>query len=259
MIDLTIKGRIASCLMLAPPVNAISESFLEAFQETLDRIERNPEVHVLVIRSGLKHFCAGADLTTVRQFFQFQDGAQRMVAFVRKFHELFNRIEALPLVTVAVIQGVALGGGLELALSCDLRITSDDAEVGMPEARLGMIPGAGGTQRLTKLCGVGVASKLILSAEILSGREAADCGIAQWSVPTGRLDSKAEEISERIASLSRDALAASKDCIRAYHRPDVDGFERELEKPLILMETSDSLERIAKFFADREATGARRP
>jgi enoyl-CoA hydratase len=245
--------------MQAPPVNAISELFLDSFQKALDRIERAPEVHVLVIRSGLKHFCAGADLLTVRKLFHLEDGAERMVSFVRKFHELFNRIEALPFVTVAVIHGVALGGGLELALSCDLRITSEDAQIGMPEARLGMIPGAGGTQRLTKLCGVGVASKLILTAEILSGREAFGCGIAQWAVAAEQLDAKAEEISERIAGLSQMALAAAKDCIQAYHRPDVDGFERELEKPLTLMEDPDSLERIANFFAQRKATvGTRR-
>lgn len=253
MINLEVRGRVATCTMAAEPVNAISEAFLHSFQEALDRIESGPPVNLLVIRSGLKHFCAGADLATVRDLFNFRDSANRMVAFVRKFHRLFDRIESLPFVTLAVIDGVAMGGGMELALSCDLRIASDDAQIGMPEARLGMIPGAGGTQRLTRLCGPGVAARLILSAEIISGLEASQCGVVQWSVPSGSLNAKVDEISHRIDGLSHMALIAAKDCIRAYHRKDVDGFERELEKPLTLMRDSDSLARITAFFSRGKA------
>lgn len=248
MIELELHGRYALCTMSAPPVNAIDERFMEAFHAKLDALETGA-VNLLVIQSTLKVFCAGAHLGRIRQFFGARDGAAAMVEYVRGFHRLFDRIESLPCVTLAAINGVAMGGGLELALSCDLRLAAETATFGLPEARVGMIPGAGGTQRLTRLCGPGIAARIILAAETVTAREARELGLVQWTCASEALEAKWREIARSITDLSPNALTAAKDCLRAYYQPGVDGFARELEKPLQLMSDPESRRRIAAFFS----------
>jgi enoyl-CoA hydratase/carnithine racemase len=247
MIDLEFEGRFAICTMNAAPVNAIDERFMASFHARLDAVEA-AKSHVLLIRSALKVFSAGAHLGRIRAFFGEAEGPRAMVEYVRGFHQLFDRIEALPCVTLACIKGAALGGGLELALSCDLRIAADSARLGLPEAEVGMIPGAGGTQRLTRLCGPGVASRMILAADVVDGKEAAELGLVQWACGAEDLDARATGIARRISGLARNALLAAKDCLRGYYEPGIDGFARELEKPLLLMRDPEAVERIGKFF-----------
>ena len=255
MIDLTVAGGFATLTMSRPPVNAINHAFLAAFAQCLDALEGRSDVTMVVIRSDQRCFCAGADLSLISDFFAASDGADHMVSYVRKFHELFRRIELLPAVTMAMLGGPALGGGLELALSCDLRLATSSAKLGLPEARVGMIPGAGGTQRLTRLCGIGTASRLILTGEIVDGNEAERIGLVQWSVPDAELAQRSAEVIARVCSLARPALQAAKDCLAAYFDPMLDGYARELEKPLHLMKTMEARERIAQFLsgAAREA------
>ncbi len=155
-----------------PPVNAISEEWVRAFDAKLDDLARGPRFTVLHIRSEQKVFCAGADLKEVQERMDAADGPDRMYSYVAGIQRLYARIERLPQVTLAEIGGAAMGGGFELALACDLRIAANEAKVGLPEVRLGLIPGAGGTQRLTRLCGPALASRLILGAEILDGAAA---------------------------------------------------------------------------------------
>lgn len=248
MIRTEREGAVATLTLSRPPVNAIDPAFVSALEGALDAVEAMRPT-LVVIRSDRKCFCAGADLGLIRGFFDAADGTERMVAYVRTLHAVFDRLEALPAVTLAVIDGPALGGGLELALACDLRIASTRARLGLPEAQVGMIPGAGGTQRLTRLCGPGVSSRLILGGEVLGGADAARLGIVQWAAETGELETRVAEISDRISGLSRQALAASKDCIAAWSDPQVDGFAREIEKPLEIMPTREARERVERFFA----------
>lgn len=247
MIRFTIEGAIGTVTLARPPVNAIDHAFVAAFHAALDEAERAAPT-VLVIRSRQKAFCAGADLSLIAGFFDAPDGVALMEDYVRSLHGLFDRIEAFQAVTLAVIDGAALGGGLELALACDLRAVATRAQIGLPEARVGMIPGAGGTQRLTRLCGAGVSARLILGGEVVDGAEAARLGIAQWAAEADALDGLASEIAARTAGLSRQALLASKDCIAAWHDPEIDGFAREIEKPRALMPTAEARERVLGFF-----------
>jgi enoyl-CoA hydratase len=247
MVELKLDGRLGVCTMNAAPVNAIDERFMDSFHAKLDEAEA-AKLNVLVIRSALKVFCAGAHLGRIQKFFGEAEGPREMVEYVRGFHTLFDRIESLPCVTLACVNGAALGGGLELALSCDLRIAASTARLGLPEAEVGMIPGAGGTQRLPRLCGPGVASRLILAADVVDGREAAELGLVQWACAADELEARSADIALRISGLSRNALLAAKDCLRAYYEPGVDGFARELEKPVALMRDPEAQERIAKFF-----------
>jgi len=249
MIRTEIAGGVVTLRMARPPVNAFNPALVCAFQTALDTVEQASDVQLLVIDSDERAFCAGADLNLIQGFFASADGAQRMVEYVTTLHALFDRIESLPIVTLAVMRATALGGGLELALACDLRLAAADARFGLPEARVGMIPGAGGTQRLTRLCGPGIAARLILAAEVVQGDEAQRLGLVQWSVPPVAIDARVRDIARSVCGLSAPALAAAKDCIQAATDPDVDGYARELDKPAGLMATPEARERIAAFFA----------
>jgi enoyl-CoA hydratase/carnithine racemase len=156
-------------------------------------------------------------------------------------------------VTIAEIGGAALGGGLELALACDLRIAAVEAKLGLPEARLGLIPGAGGTQRLTRLCGRPAAQRLILGAEVIDGATACDLGVVQWAVPRAELRERAAELARRVAALPLGALAASKACIAAAGEPGTGGYSLELEATRRLLTEPETRRRVEAFLAGASA------
>src|SRR5450755_513264 len=168
----TTSDAVTTLTLSHPPLNAISEEWVRSFEAKLDELARGPRFTVLHIRSEQKVFCAGADLKEVRARMDAADGPDRMYVYVAGIQRLYARIEQLPQVVLAEIGGAAMGGGLELALACDLRIAAAEVKLGLPEARLGLLPGGGGTQRLTRLCGAALAARLILGAEILDGMAA---------------------------------------------------------------------------------------
>jgi enoyl-CoA hydratase len=249
MIKLTHAASIATLTLSRPPVNAISDDLIKLFDARLDEIDARPDCKVVHLRSDQKVFCAGADLTEVRARFDAPDGAERTDDYVARLQRLYGRLEQLPQVTLAEIGGAAVGGGLELALACDLRILAAGAKVGLPEARLGLIPGGGGTQRLTRLCGRAVAARLIFGAEILDGADAVRLGVGQWAVPDAELATRACEIAQRIAALPAAALTASKKCIAAADEPGERGYSIEREETRRLSANPETRERVAAFFA----------
>jgi enoyl-CoA hydratase len=240
---------IATLSMCRPPVNAISEAWLHAFTAELDRIEAVKPCKVLHIRSDHTVFCAGADLDEIRARMDMPDGADRMYAYVAGIQRLYARIERLPLVTLAEIGGAAMGGGLELALACDLRIAANEAKLGLPEARLGLIPGAGGTQRLTRVAGAAVAARLILTAEVVEGATARELSVVQWSAPRPELAAHAREIALRAASLPSSALSAAKACLGIPSHPPHDGYAQELEFTRLLLTEPETRGRVGAFLA----------
>jgi enoyl-CoA hydratase/carnithine racemase len=172
-----------------------------------------------------------------------------MRRYVVRLQQLYDRLENLPQVTLAEIGGAAMGGGLELALACDLRIAALDAKIGLPEARLGLIPGGGGTQRLTRLCGRAVALRLILTAEIIDGAEALRLGIAQWAAPRSEIVARTKGIANRIAALPGPALRASKSCIAAASEPGEAGYVDEMNETRLLSTNPETRERVQAFLA----------
>jgi enoyl-CoA hydratase/carnithine racemase len=240
---------VTTLTMRRPPVNAISEAWLDAFSAELDAIEAARACTVLHIRSDQKAFCAGADLEEIRARMEVRDGPDRMYAYVANIQRLYARIEKLPFVTLAEIGGAALGGGLELALACDLRIAANEAKLGLPEARLGLIPGAGGTQRLTRTCGPAIAARLILTAEVLDGAGAAALGVVHWAVPRSELAQRACDVALRTASLPAGALAASKACLAAAARQEREGYVQELEFTRMLLTEPETRRRVEAFLA----------
>jgi enoyl-CoA hydratase len=249
MITLEVADSVATLTLRRPPVNAISNELIKLFEERLDEIEAQPDCKVVHLRSGQKVFCAGADLNEVRQRFDAPDGSERTYHFVSDLQQLYDRIERLPQVTLAEIAGAAMGGGLELALACDLRIIASDARVGLPEIGLGLIPAGGGTQRLTRLCGRAIAARLIFGAEVLVGADAVELGLAQWAAPRADIAARACEIVQRIASFPVVALRSSKKCIAAANHPDDRGYATERETTRRLSGNPETRARVAAFLA----------
>jgi len=260
MFTLAISGAVATLTLSRSPVNAISDEWVRLFDSHLDRLDAS--IAVLHIRSDQKVFCAGADLKEMRGRMDMADGPDRMYAYVAGIQRLYFRIEALPQVVLAEIGGAAMGGGFELALACDLRIAANEAKVGLPEARLGLIPGAGGTQRLTRLFGPALSKRLILGAEVLDGAAAAALGLVHWSAPRAELPARASEIAKRIAELPQAALAACKACIAAACEPGRGGYTDELDFTRSLLSNAETQRRVKAFLAgepsaERKAGAAR--
>jgi enoyl-CoA hydratase/carnithine racemase len=249
MFALTVADTIATLTLSRPPVNAINDKWVELFGQKLDELAARPDWKILHLRSDQEVFCAGADLNQVRGNFHAVNGPDRMYSYVAGIQRLYTRIERLPQVTLAEIGGTAMGGGLELALACDLRIAAIEAKLGLPEIRLGLIPGAGGTQRLTRLCGRGVSARLILGAEAVDGTTAAALGVVQWAVARTELGARASEIARRVAALPAAALAAAKTCISAAGEPGRGGYFDELEATRRLLCSDETRGRVEAFLA----------
>jgi enoyl-CoA hydratase/carnithine racemase len=248
-------GRVRVATLCRPPVNALDGELLTRMDDLLTEVSAEPQVSVLHIRSDQKVFCAGADLALMRSRLETPKGIDAMVEQVRRLQMFFARLEAAPVVTLAEIGGAALGGGLELALACDLRVAAADAKLGLPEVSLGVVPGAGGTQRLSSLCGSGIAKRLILGAELIDGAQAQRLGIVQWVQPRERLAEWTRELATRIADMPRDALAASKRCIHAAGDANRDGFAEELTVTRDLYGRAQTRAKVAEFL-NRKNTGA---
>ncbi|MBV1896467.1 MAG: enoyl-CoA hydratase/isomerase family protein [Rhodobacteraceae bacterium] len=247
MISFEVNGNIGTITMSRAPVNALDPSLVSALGDALDKVEA-ADLTALMIKSDQKIFCAGADLSMIAGYFDEPDPVGIMAKYTKSLHTLFDRIEALPVVTIAVIDGAALGGGLELALSCDMRIVSTRSKIGLPEAGVGLIPGAGGTQRLTRLAGPGVAARIILSSDVINGTEAERLGIAQWVADPEDMAALADKVSGRIGGLSAPSLRASKRCMAAWFDPAQNGFELEGDVTRELMPTQETRDRVHNFF-----------
>lgn len=241
MIRLAIAEGIAVATLSRAPVNAIDEAWVERLREVIVQAK---DCAVLLIRSDQKAFCAGADLALMRSRFDSAEGRERMVALARAMQRAYAELEAAPFVSIAEMAGAAMGGGLELALACDFRIAAHEAKLGLPEVTLGLLPGAGGTQRLTRICGEAVAKRLILRGEVVSGEEAARLGIVQWAVPRVELADRAAALSKEVAALPGTAIAACKRCIDAR-----DAYELELEATAAQLADAETQARVRGFLA----------
>jgi len=246
LIRLEIADALATATLQRAPVNAIDEAWIARLEEVIGAAR---EARVLVIRSGEKAFSAGADLALMRARFDSAEGRDQMVALARAMQRAFARLEAAPFASIAEIGGAAMGGGLELALACDLRIASLEATLGLPEARLGLLPGAGGTQRLTRLAGEATAKRLILGAEAVDGAEALRLGLVHWAVPREQLPDRAAQLAKDLAALPAASLAACKRCIAAAHGDE--GYALELQATGELLASAQTQARVRAFLERR--------
>ena len=245
------RGRVLVATLARPPVNALDDRLIAALDAALDRAIDDDAVTVLQLRSEQRAFSAGADLSLIESCFATPQGSDAMTEVVREMQRLYARLESAPLVTLAEIGTQALGGGFELALACDLRVAANEARLGLPEARLGLLPGAGGTQRLTRLCGPGLAKRLILGAEVIDGASAERLGLVQWAVPRAQLAEFCAAVAQRYAAMPKAALAANKRCIAAATDPERDGYADEITETRRLYDHPDTRAKVSDFLAAR--------
>jgi enoyl-CoA hydratase/carnithine racemase len=247
MLEIHVDGGVATVTLCRAPVNAMSDEWVARFHGLLDSLDARDDWSVLHVRSAQKIFSAGADLKQIAE--NFSQPMEEQLDVGRRYQKLFHRIQQLPAITLAQIGGRALGGGLELALACDLRIASRSAKMGLPEVTLGLIPGAGGTQRLTWLCGRAIASRLILSGEVISADEAHRIGLVQWCVEPEHIADEAARIAARYAAVPRHAALGAKSAIAAANDPGVDGFNRETEVVRTCFESAQTRALVTSFLA----------
>lgn len=229
--------------------NAVSVGMLDALVEAVaDAKARRTDVVTITGAGG--YFCAGADITS---YASPNDRPQDLEVFTRKARELCRSIETLDAVTVAAVDGPCLGGGFEIALACDLVIAADTARFGLPETRLGLIPGWGGTQRLTAAIGAPRARRLVLTAELVSAAQAAEWGIVGSVVDSDGLEAALDDLARDLLGRAPLALAAAKRAIRAAETPawPTVGAARETVELLALFASADGAEGVEAFIAKR--------
>jgi enoyl-CoA hydratase len=247
MIEVSIFERVATVTLAREPVNAMNDAWVQRFHDVLDGLERRDDWSVLHIRSALKLFSGGADLKQIKE--NFQGTIEVQLGPGRRYQELFARIEALPFITIAELRGMALGGGLELALACDVRVAADNARLGLPEVKLGLMPGAGGTQRLPRLVGRATAMRMILSGEAVSGAEALSLGLVQWVASADELEERTAALARQFAAIEPHAARAAKAAIGAAFQTGRDGYEVETDNVRACLENGRTRELVSAFLA----------
>jgi enoyl-CoA hydratase len=229
-------------------MNALNTQMLEELRNLIETLSRDPGVRVLVLGGMGKVFCVGADILEVRALRTSIEG----LGFVKKIHNVFNALERMPKPTIAAVEGLAYGGGFELALCCDMRITAEEAKWGLPEVRLGLMPGGGGTQRLPALVGLAKAKEMIFTGKTISAKEAFSLGLVNEVVAGGDVLGRSEKLAEELVLQPPLALAMAKEALNAA-RPQDSGMKREIHCVSLLFSTEDREEGLAAFLEKRKA------
>ena len=204
-IKLDRENSIAILRLNRPDVmNALSPELLQEFSQAVDGVSQDETVKALVIRGEGRAFCAGADLIFFDAVF---DDLARLDPYIKLLNDCFLKLEDLPIPTIAVVHGFALAGGLELALACDMTITSEDARLGDQHANFGLMPGGGSTQRLPRRVGMQRAMELLTTGRWLSGSEAVQWGLALRAVPPDTLEEELEGLLSSLRTKSRTGLS----------------------------------------------------
>jgi enoyl-CoA hydratase len=246
-----IKEPLAVITLNRPAVlNALRSQLLEELSTALRDLERDDSVRAIVVTgSGEKAFAAGADIAELNALASAGSGAAK----ARTGQALTRQIERLSKPVVMAVNGFALGGGCEIAMAADIRVASENAKFGQPEVNLGLIPGYGGSQRLTRLAGKGVAMHLCLTGEIIDAQEALRIGLVTRVVPAGELLNEAKRIATLIASKAPLAIAACKRVINnGAHLSIDDGLELEALEFGTLVNTEDIKEGASAFLEKRK-------
>jgi enoyl-CoA hydratase len=228
--------------------NALNIKTREEGATLLDELRNDASINVVVITgAGDKAFIAGADIA------EFAGRTAMMQRDVMTARSLFTAIDTFPKPIIAMINGYCLGGGCELALACDIRIASETASFGQPEINLGIIPGGGGTQRLTRLVGEGKAMEMILTGEIIDAKSAYQIGLVNHVFPPDVLQAKTMEIANRIAEKSPIALGLAKEAVKLASRSLLDeGLRREVDLFALCFSTEDKNEGVSAFLEKRK-------
>jgi enoyl-CoA hydratase/carnithine racemase len=247
-VQVTRDDTIAVVTLDRPPVNALNEDFAMELKAAFAECA-GPDIRAVVI-TGQPHFAAGADIKGFQA--SFDAGVEERSAWT--LQEAIAALEGLEKPTIAAVHGYALGGGLELAMGADFRYLADDARVGQPEILLGLIPGAGGTQRLARLVGYQRAKEMVLSGRQVGADEALEIGLADKVFPSADLNAAALEAARELATKPTVAIAAAKTALNTgFGRPVDEGLLIERDAFNQSFKTEDAREGVAAFIAKREA------
>lgn len=240
-------GPVTVLRLANPPLNLVTLELTVRLDAALEEIEATPDVRAVVVAGNPRAFCAGSDIAE----FESLHGRVAEGKLTRE-NAAYNRLASLPMPTIAAIEGSALGGGLELALCCDIRVASEPARLGLPEVGLGAIPGSGGTQRLPRLVGPGRAKHLILTGTIIDGAHAREIGLVEVVTAEGEAEDTARAIAAEIAAKGPLAVREAKRAIdRGLELSLSEGLTRELEGSQRVFSSQDLLEGARAFAAKR--------
>jgi len=243
------QDSIATITIARPPANALSSGLLRELSAVLDEIEPNRDIRVIVIHGEGRFFSAGADIkefTTVTS----SEGFSNLGKFGQ---DLFDRMEKFPKPIIAAIHGAALGGGLELAMACHIRLVSETAKLGLPELQLGLIPGFAGTQRLPKYVGASRAAEMLFTSEPITGTEAVQYGLANHAYSDAEVLEQAYKLAGKIAKKSPGSIKASIELLNyAKTEEFYEGAKRESELFGQVFVSNDGKEGIQAFIEKRE-------
>ncbi|WP_259065655.1 enoyl-CoA hydratase/isomerase family protein [Mucilaginibacter sp. X4EP1] len=230
-------------------LNALNKATIAELHTAFNEAFNNPAVGGIILTgAGPKAFVAGADIA---EFTELNGESGRELARLGQ-STVFDFIENGSKPVIAAINGFALGGGLELAMACHIRVAAETAKMGLPEVTLGLLPGYGGTQRLTQLVGKGKALEMIMTADMITAAEAYQYGLVNYAVSPADLLSKAEEILNKILLRAPLAIAAAITAVNAGTKDGVNGFETEIEEFGKCFKTKDLQEGIAAFLQKRK-------
>lgn len=231
-------------------LNALNQALLEEFATVLDEVEKNPEIRVLILTGGgEKAFVAGADISELAKMNPLL--AKR---FATKGQKLFSRLESLSIPVIAAVNGFALGGGTEVALSCDFIYASEKAVFGLPEITLGLIPGFGGTQRLARLVGTNMAKELIFTGRTFAARDAETYGVVNKVCSPETLMEEVMKTARAIAAKGSVSLRAAKEAIGCGKDVDLEtGCRFEADAFALCMASKDAAEGTSAFLEKRKA------
>jgi enoyl-CoA hydratase/carnithine racemase len=240
-------GAVATIRIDRPPANALARPVSLELSEAAAVVASDAAIRAVIVWGGERIFAAGADIKVM-----VDQGPQEIAEDVGALERACRDLEAIPKPVIAAIDGFALGGGCEVALACDLRFASSDAKLGVPEIRLGIIPGAGGTQRLPRLLGLPRARDLVLSGRMVDADEALRIGLIDRVLPPGEAYAAAAEDAREFARGPTVAYAAAKRALAAAERPLAEGLEVEREAFVSLFATRDQKEGMRAFLDKRD-------
>jgi enoyl-CoA hydratase len=248
-LKVSVENRIATITLQRPPANALSQGMIKELSAVFDDMEGKDQARVILIHGDGRFFSAGADIkefTTVENMEDFSK-------LGKAGQDLFERMERFPKPIIAAIHGAALGGGLELAMACHIRIVSEKAKLGLPELQLGLVPGFGGSQRLPRFVGTAKAAEMLFTSEPISGTAAVEFGLANMACPENEIFDTAMKMAEKIAQKSPVALSAAIQLLN-FSKPSsfYEGVNKEAELFGKVFVSNDAKEGIQAFLEKRD-------
>lgn len=233
-----------------PPANALGLDQINELTRLLEGFDADERLRAVIFCSDLRFFSAGADISFMAAAMKHADGPDRVAELCRRMQDAFVRLERLSALAFVAISGICVGGGLELALACDFRIAEKSAVLGLPEVKIGLLPGAGGTQRLATVAGRTAATRFIMTGEMISGSDALEAGIIHAVTDQGSVFEETLQFARMVIAAPKASLAAIKRCMALA--PSTEGFRAEIEETRALHMEPETRARIAAFLSRTE-------